>query len=84
MSKKPNLPKYHLVKDDKKGDWKLEREGADRATRRFDTKEEATKGGVLSDAIGAGGGSVRIHKEDGKIQEERTFPGSRDPEGSPG
>lgn len=84
MAKKPNLPKYHLVKDDKKGDWKLEPEGGGRAKRRFETKEEATKGGVLPDALGPGGGSVRIHKEDGKIQEERTFPGSRDPKGSPG
>jgi hypothetical protein len=30
------------------------------------------------------GGSVRIHKEDGKIQEERTFPRERDPKRSPG
>ncbi|MEV8644084.1 hypothetical protein AB0V79_25465 [Mesorhizobium ciceri] len=30
--------------------------------RRFDTKEEATKGGVLESAVGKGGGSVRIKK----------------------
>lgn len=84
MAKKPVLPKYHLTKDAKKGDWKLAQEGADRATRRFDKKAEATKGGVLADAIGKGGGSVRIHKADGPIQEERTFPRSKDPKGSPG
>lgn len=84
MAKKPDLPKYHLTKDEKKGDWKLEQEGAGRATRRFDTKEQATAGGVLGGALGKAGGSVRIHKTDGKIQEERTFPRSRDPKDSPG
>jgi hypothetical protein len=79
-----NLPKYHLTKDRAKGDWKLEKEGADRATRRFQTKGEATAGGVLADAIGKAGGSVRIHLEKGRIQEERTFPRARDPKGSPG
>jgi hypothetical protein len=84
MAKKPNLPKFDLVKDDKKGDWKLEPEGGGRAKRRFDTKEDATKGGALSDALGGAGGSVRIRKTDGTIQEERTFPRDRDPKGSPG
>ena len=30
------------------------------------------------------GGSLRIHKEDGRIQEERTYPRSRDPKKSKG
>lgn len=84
MVKKPDLPRYHLVKDEKKDDWKLEKEGSDRAVRRFDTKEDATKGGVLPKAVGQAGGSVRIHKTDGTIQEERTFPRDRDPTKSPG
>ena len=78
------LRKLHLVKDNDKKDWALMPQGGDRAVRRFDTKEEATKGGVLSDALGKQGGSVRIHKQDGKIQEERTYPGSKDPPGSRG
>ncbi len=78
------LRKLHLVKDNDKKDWALMPEGGDRAVRRFDTKEEATKGGALSDALGEQGGSVRIHKQDGKIQEERTYPGSKDPPGSRG
>ena len=84
MAKDPNLPRYHLTKDAKKGDWALKKEGADRATRRFDTKDDATKGGALPGAIGGAGGSVRIHKTDGTIQEERTFPRGRDPKGTPG
>ena len=79
-----NLPRYHLTKDAEKGDWKLKKEGADRATRRFETKSEATAGGVLEGAVGKAGGSVRIHLEKGRIQEERTYPRSRDPKGSPG
>lgn len=79
-----NLRRFHLTKDQKKDDWKLQEEGADRAKRRFGTKEEATAGGVLADALGKEGGSVRIHLEKGRIQEERTYPGSRDPKGSPG
>lgn len=84
MAKKPNLPRYHLVKDNDKGDWKLQPEGGGRARRRFETKEDATKGGTLPDALGPGGGSVRIHKTDGTIQEERTFPRDKDPSSSPG
>ena len=78
------LRKLHLVKDNARGDWELKPEGGDRALRRFDRKEDATKGGVLSDALGKQGGSVRIHKQDGRIQEERTYPGSKDPPGSRG
>lgn len=78
------LRKLHLVKDKTRGDWELKPEHGDRALRRFDRKEDATKGGVLSDALGKQGGSVRIHKQDGKIQEERTYPGSKDPPRSRG
>lgn len=79
-----NLPKFTLTKDNKRKDWVLKKEGESRAKRRFNTKSEATKGGTLSSAIGATGGSVRIRKEDGTIQEERTFPRSRDPKKTPG
>jgi len=78
------LRKFTLIKDKVKGDWALSEEGANRARKRFATKTEATKGGALSSALGADGGSVRIRNEDGKIQEERTFPRSRDPKKSPG
>jgi len=35
-------------------------------------------------AVGSGGGSVKIQKKNGRIQEERTYPGSADPKKSPG
>lgn len=78
------LPKYTLFHDKAQGDWVLKRDGGERATRRFATKAEATAGGVLEDAIRAEGGSVRIQLEDGRYEEERTFPRSRDPQRSPG
>ena len=46
------LPKYHLTNDKKAGNWRLEKEGSDRATKIFDNKGDATKGGALSKAIG--------------------------------
>lgn len=78
-----SLDKYHLTHDSKADKWRLEKEGGQRATKLFDTKADATKGGALADAIGKGGGSVRIHKQGGGIQEERTYPRSKDPK-SPG
>ena len=81
MAKEP-LPSFHLTK---KGDkWNLEKAGSDRALRRFETKAEALKGGVLKEAVGREGGSVKIHKENGRIQQERTYPRGRDPRGSKG
>ncbi len=79
-----NLRKFTFSYDKGKDDWALTEQGASRATKRFKTKTEATKKGVLSDALGKKGGSVRIKKQDGKIQEERTFPRSRDPKKTPG
>ena len=79
-----DLPKYTLTHDDKKDDWVLKKDGSDRATRRFENKADATKGGALADALGSAGGSVKIQKKDGLYQEERTFPRSKDPKKSKG
>ncbi len=76
------LDKYTLHKDAESEKWRLEKEGSNRAKRTFDTKEEALKG--LSDAVGPGGGSVRIRKVDNTIQEERTYPRGKDPKSSKG
>ena len=78
------LDKFHLTHDKKAGNWRLEPEGGGRAKALFDKKAEATAGGALSAAIGKGGGSVVVHKADGQIQEERTFPRSADPKSSKG
>lgn len=48
----------------------------------FKTKADALGGGTLEKLVGAG--TVRIHREDGQFEEERTFPRSDDPRRSPG
>jgi hypothetical protein len=78
------LPKYTLIHREDKDDWALKQDKTDRTVKRFDTKEEATKRGVLKQTIGPEGGSVKIQKQDGDYQEERTFPRSKDPRKSPG
>jgi hypothetical protein len=75
------LHRYTLKEEN--GGWVLkDQEGGVLTT--FKSKAEATTGGELENAIGAKGGSVRIHKEDGTLEEERTFPRSKDPPHSPG
>ncbi len=78
------LPKYTLEFDEKKDKWNLENDKTDKVVKTFNTKADATKGGVLEKALGKDGGSVKIQKADGKFQEERTYPGSADPASSKG
>jgi hypothetical protein len=80
----PNLTRFSLVHDPQKDDWKLRNDMTGKTVKRFETKQDATAGGTLSKAIGSQGGSVRIHKENGVFQEERTFPRSADPKRSKG
>lgn len=77
------LPKFTLEHNDKKDRWDLIKDGSRTLVKAFDTKADATAGGALSKAIG-GEGSVKIQKENGRFQEERTFPRSADPKKSPG
>ncbi|MBZ5571989.1 MAG: DUF2188 domain-containing protein [Acidobacteriia bacterium] len=78
-----NLPKFTLTKNEQKDRWDLEHDKTGKVVRSWDTKAEATKGGVLERAVG-GEGSVKIQKENGRFQEERTFPRSEDPRKSKG
>lgn len=78
------MDKFTLHKDEKSDKWRLEKEGSDRALKLFDRKADATKGGALAEAIGKGGGSVRIRKVDNTIQEERTIKPAKDPRKSTG
>jgi len=78
------LPKFTLTKNEQKDRWDLTNDSSNRTVRAFETKGDATKGGALEKAVGAGGGSVKIQKENGRFQEERTYPGSRDPKSSKG
>lgn len=66
---------YHLTHQG--GEWKLKKEGSDRAIKMFATKLEAMD--YSTEYMREHEGSLKIHKEDGKIQEERTYPRSADP-----
>lgn len=81
---KERLSKFTLSYNDKKERWDLKNDQTDRTVKTFSTKLEATKGGVLEKVVGKGGGSVKIQNKDGKFQEERTYPRSKDPRSSKG
>ena len=77
------LPKFTLTHNDKKSGWDLKQDKSEKVIKHFETKEDATTGGILKKAIG-GEGSVKIEKINGGYQEERTFPRSEDPKKSKG
>ena len=78
----PPLPSYTLTREN--GSWILIEDGSSTVARTFRTKVEAMRGGTLKRAIGREGGTVRIRKATGQIQEERTDPRSEDPRQSKG
>lgn len=78
------LKKFTLTKNETKNSWDLTNDQTDKVVKRFDTKADATKRGALKQAVGQDGGSVKIQKTDGKFQEERTFPRTKDPKDSKG
>ncbi len=69
------LPKFSLSLDKDRGDWVLKQDGSSRAKKRYPTKADAMAAGVLAKAVGKDGGSVKIKKTNGRIQQERTYPG---------
>ena len=66
------------------GRWDLSNDSSNQIVHTFKTKQNATKGGVIKKLLGKEGGSVKIQKENGRIQGERTYPGAKDPRSSPG
>jgi hypothetical protein len=70
-----SLDRYHLTK--RAGGWRLERAGSNRPIVSAETKMEAMQ--RMRRYMATHDGSVRIHKMNGQIQEERTYPRSRDP-----
>jgi len=79
-----NLQKYTLQYNESKEKWALEDDKTNRVVRNFETKDDATKRGVLKNILGESGGSVKIQKQNGRYQEERTYPKSKDPSKSKG
>ena len=80
----PKLQKFTVEYDEKKEKWVLENDKTGKAIKQTETKAEMTAGGVLKRALGEDGGSVKIQKENGRIEEERTFPRKLDPPESKG
>jgi hypothetical protein len=69
------MDNYHIKKTEKL--WELVKEGAQRASKTASTKAEITE--IASEFLQGKTASLKIHKEDGTIQEKRTFPRSADP-----
>lgn len=69
------MDNYHITKTDK--GWALTKQGAERASKTALTKAEITA--LASEFLEGKTASLKIHKEDGTIQEERTYPRSADP-----
>ncbi|MFK3815276.1 DUF2188 domain-containing protein [Pseudomonas sp. NPDC089407] len=69
------MDNYHL--NPTSDGWELKKEGADRASRRAATKQELVS--TLRDFFDGKTASVKIHKADGTIEEERTYPRADDP-----
>lgn len=74
------MDNYHITKVGKK--WKLKKEGNERASKTAITKKEIIV--QTRDYMKKRVGSVKIHKEDGRFQEERTYQRKNDPHKTPG
>ncbi len=74
------MDNYHITKS---GDeWKLKKEGANRSTLKGTTKAEVIQ--KTREFMDDKKGSVKIHKENGQFQEERTYQRKDDPRQSKG
>ncbi len=79
----PDLVKYTISHDAEVGGWMIKRDGAKRALKRFEAKDEAVDHAArrFGDHNPA---SVKIQKMDGTLEEERTYPRAMDPRKSKG
>ncbi|WP_312253755.1 DUF2188 domain-containing protein [Stutzerimonas nitrititolerans] len=71
---------YHISATDK--GWELRKEGGSRASKQAATKDELLRD--TATFLDGKTASVKIHKKDGTIQEERTYPRKADPRKSKG
>jgi len=69
----PKLIKYTLEFSEKNKKWALKNDKTKKLAKSFKTKASAIKGGALKRALGKNGGSVKIQKQNGRIQEVRTY-----------
>ncbi|MDH2182417.1 DUF2188 domain-containing protein [Pseudomonas sp. GD03651] len=69
------MDNYHLSPTSQ--GWELKKAGADRASKRAATKQELVN--ALREFFEGKTASVKIHKADGTLEEERTYPRSAAP-----
>jgi hypothetical protein len=69
------MDNYHITKSD--AGWALKKQGAQRASKTASTKAEIMT--LAGEFLSGKTASLKVHKEDGTIQEERTYPRSADP-----
>ncbi|HCA64457.1 DUF2188 domain-containing protein [Stutzerimonas stutzeri] len=74
------MDNYHISATD--SGWELRKQGATRASKTAATKDEILQ--ITAAFLEGRTASVKIHKKDGTIQEERTYPRSADPRRSEG
>jgi hypothetical protein len=74
------MENYHITTTS--DGWQLKKQGATRASKTAKTKAEIVK--IATDFLTGKTASLKIHKEDGTIQEERTYSRSADPKMSKG
>lgn len=74
------MDNYHITKDESK--WKLTKEGNQRPSKTSETKQDIIN--QTRDFMKDKTASVKIHKENGRFQEERTYQRKDDPRKSPG
>lgn len=76
------MENFHLVHED--GVYKLKKENAERASKVIDSNKLDAISQSKDFIVKQGGGSLKIHKNNGGFQEERTYPKSNDPKKSKG
>ncbi|KTB93886.1 hypothetical protein AO069_04725 [Pseudomonas syringae pv. syringae PD2774] len=69
------MDNYHITRTE--NGWALKKEGTERASKTATTKAEIIE--LASEFLDGKTAALKIHKEDGSIQEERTYPRRADP-----
>lgn len=72
------MSNYHVTKDKETKQWRITKEGADRASGFEDTQKEAEQEAKRL-AGNSGGGEVRVHRPGGPIRDSDTVPPANDP-----
>lgn len=76
------MKNFHLVHQE--GKYKLKKENSQRASKVIDANKTDAINIAKKHILNQGGGSLKIHKNSGGFQEERTYPRSIDPTKSKG